>query len=135
MTSPTCEYLGDTIHLLRLEHNMTMEELAQKVGVTKATISRWESGEIQCVRSDRIKKLASVFGMTADELLQNQRKEQHPMPDIQNTMEPIKSSTEKLEKTIEQCDGKLNREESLAFLHSIVELCDRLLEAIDRANA
>lgn len=69
MTSATCEYLGDTIHLLRLEHNMTMEELAQKVGVTKATISRWESGEIQCVRSDKVKKLASVFGMTADELL------------------------------------------------------------------
>lgn len=81
MTSATREYLGDTIHLLRLEHNMTMEELAQKVGVTKATISRWESGEIQCARSDKVKKLASVFGMTADELLQNQRKEQHPMPD------------------------------------------------------
>lgn len=57
------------------------------------------------------------------------------MPDIQNTMAPIKSSTEKLEKTIEQCDNKLDREESLAFLHSIVEICDRLLEALNQANA
>lgn len=57
------------------------------------------------------------------------------MPDIQNTIAPIKSSTEKLEKTIEQCENKLDREESLAFLHSIVEICDRLLEALNQANA
>ena len=61
--------LAMKISISRMEKNMTMEELAEKVGVTKATVSRWESGEIKTIRSDKIKKIASAFGMTLEEFM------------------------------------------------------------------
>lgn len=38
---------NDLIKLRRLELDMTMKELAAKVGVSEGTISRWESGDIE----------------------------------------------------------------------------------------
>ena len=38
----------------RLEKNLTMKEIADAVGVSEATVSRWESGEISNMRRDRI---------------------------------------------------------------------------------
>ena len=37
---------------------MTLEDVAEKVGVSRATVLRWESGEIESVRSDKIAQLA-----------------------------------------------------------------------------
>ena len=37
---------NDLIKMRRLELDMTMKELAKKVGVSEGTISRWESGDI-----------------------------------------------------------------------------------------
>lgn len=37
---------NDLIKMRRLELDMTMKELAQKVGVSEGTVSRWESGDI-----------------------------------------------------------------------------------------
>ena len=38
---------NDLIRMRRLELDMTMKELAAKVGVSEGTISRWESGDIE----------------------------------------------------------------------------------------
>lgn len=38
--------LGDIVRNRRIELNMTQEDLAKAVGTTKATVSRWESGDI-----------------------------------------------------------------------------------------
>lgn len=45
----------------RIELGMTMLEVAKKVGVSEATISRYESGNIQNMRSNRIAKYAQVL--------------------------------------------------------------------------
>lgn len=37
--------LGDQIHKLRKENNLSQEQLAEKVGVARQTISKWELGE------------------------------------------------------------------------------------------
>lgn len=54
----------DLVKSKRLELNLTMEELANKVGVSKATIQRWESGEIKNVRRDKILKLSNALSTT-----------------------------------------------------------------------
>lgn len=45
----------------RIELGMTMLEVAKKVGVSEATISRYESGNIRNMRSNRIAKYAQVL--------------------------------------------------------------------------
>ena len=45
----------------RLELGLTMLQVANAVGVSEATVSRWESGNIANMRRDRIAKLAKVL--------------------------------------------------------------------------
>ena len=52
---------GDLIRQRRPELDMTMRELSEKVGVSEATISRWESGDIANMRRDKIAALARAL--------------------------------------------------------------------------
>lgn len=45
----------------RIELSLTMLEVAKKVGVSEATISRWESGDIANMRRDKIVSLAKAL--------------------------------------------------------------------------
>lgn len=51
----------DVLRIKRLESGMTMKELADKVGVSEGTISRWESGDIANMRRDKIVSLADAL--------------------------------------------------------------------------
>ena len=41
----------------RIEAGLTMKELADLVGVSEATVSRWESGNIATMKHSQISKL------------------------------------------------------------------------------
>ena len=51
----------DIIRNKRIELHLTMKQVADKVGVSEGTISRWESGEISNMRRDRIAALAKAL--------------------------------------------------------------------------
>ena len=53
--------IGKLIHDRRIELGLTMKELADKVGVSEGTISRWESGEIKNMRRDAAANLAKAL--------------------------------------------------------------------------
>lgn len=55
--------IGDFIKQKRLENNLTLEQLGKRVGVSKMTVLRWESGEIKNIKSDKIEKLANALGI------------------------------------------------------------------------
>ena len=48
----------------RLALGLTMKELADRVGVAEATVSRWEAGDIANMRRDRIYKLAKALDVS-----------------------------------------------------------------------
>ncbi len=52
---------NDKIKFLRKELGLTMLEVAKKVGVSEATVSRWESGHISNLKGDKIRLLAEVL--------------------------------------------------------------------------
>lgn len=56
------------IRMLRERLGMTMYELAERMGVSVATVSRWETGEAVPITT-RLGALADVLHCTADELL------------------------------------------------------------------
>ena len=58
------------IKQLRNEHipKLTQENLANEIGVSKLTISRWENEEVQ-IKPDKAKQLADYFGVPVGYLL------------------------------------------------------------------
>lgn len=57
------------IRELRAKQDLTLEAVGAYVGVSKATVQRWESGDIKNMRRDKIAKLAEVLGTTPGELV------------------------------------------------------------------
>lgn len=53
---------------LRKESGMTQEELSEKLGISRQTLSKWETGEsIPDIEKSRM--IAELFGVTLDELV------------------------------------------------------------------
>ena len=60
--------LKDRIKAARLAKRMTLDEVAQQVGVSRQTIQRYESGAIKNIPDDRLELLAKALGTTQTEL-------------------------------------------------------------------
>ena len=59
--------LNDTICFHRKKQGLTQEELAQRLGVTNQSVSKWESAQC-CPDISLIPKLADIFEISIDEL-------------------------------------------------------------------
>jgi len=54
----------DLLKKRRLELGMTLQDIADKCSVSKATVQRWETGEIKNVRRDKIVSLSNALKVT-----------------------------------------------------------------------
>lgn len=61
--------IKDLIKNKRLEKGLTMKELSEQVGVSEATISRWESGEISNMKHKGIISLSNILGIEPNILM------------------------------------------------------------------
>ena len=62
---------SERIKKLRLDNNMTMDALAEKLGVTKSRINMWENnGTVP--REDILILLSKLYGVSIDYLLGNE---------------------------------------------------------------
>lgn len=59
----------DVIRNNRIELGLTMKEVADKVGVSEATVSRWESGDIENMRRDKISALSKALRIPLEILM------------------------------------------------------------------
>lgn len=66
--------LGDRIMNLRKNQKLSQEQLAEKISVTRQTISNWELGDTN-PNPEQLKMLSKQFGISIDELLNNDTKE------------------------------------------------------------
>lgn len=62
----------DVIYELRTKKNMTQDELAEKVFVTRQAVSRWETGET-VPNTETLKLLSDLFGVSINTLLGSPR--------------------------------------------------------------
>ncbi|MCI1986329.1 MAG: helix-turn-helix domain-containing protein [Lactobacillus sp.] len=60
--------IGNKIHALRESQHITQQELAEKLHISRQSISRWETGSSQPT-FDNIVSLSEIFNVTIDELL------------------------------------------------------------------
>ena len=59
--------LSENIHALRRKSGLSQERLAEKIGVSRQAISKWETGAAT-PELDKLRALCSCFGVTLDEL-------------------------------------------------------------------
>lgn len=78
--------LGKKIAELRRKNNLSQEELGEKVGVARQTISKWEIGDTT-PDINQVKIISKIFNISIDELVDN---------DINNVIVEKVSNTEKL---------------------------------------
>lgn len=84
--------LGQNILKLRKKTGLSQEELAEKVGVTRQTISNWELEETT-PNPEQLKSLSKVLNVSVDDLIDN---------DLQNVVLSKLKITEKQTKTIKK---------------------------------
>ena len=55
---------GERIRMLREEKQMSLEDVAKQIGVSRATVFKYEKGAIQNIPNDKIEALAKLFGVS-----------------------------------------------------------------------
>jgi transcriptional regulator with XRE-family HTH domain len=60
--------LGGLIHLLRKEHNWTLRQMSEKVGIPLSTLAKVEADKLS-LTYDKLQKMTSRLGMTMTEFL------------------------------------------------------------------
>lgn len=68
----------------RKELGLTMKEVASAIGVSEATVSRWESGAIANMRRDRIALYADVLKTTPTFIMTGNAEEEPNATDKEN---------------------------------------------------
>ena len=71
----------DLIKNSRLAKDLTMKELADKVGVSEGTISRWESGEVANMKRNSIIALAKALSIAPSALVDCSNVDDEQAPD------------------------------------------------------
>lgn len=93
--------IKDNIKRYRKLSNMTLEELATKVGVSRQTIQRYESGVISNIPSDKIEKMAMALNVTPAHIMgweDSPEPTKFQLPEDATIAASLKDATKKLSK-------------------------------------
>ena len=71
--------LSEKILSLRTRMGLSQEDLAEKLGVSRQSVSKWETGQ-SVPDLDKLIKLADLFGISVDELVREGERPQPPEP-------------------------------------------------------
>lgn len=76
----------------RAKANKTLEQVAKDCGVSKATVQRWESGEIKNVRRDKISKLSASLNVSPAYLMGWEDEDESPLGNYDENIKYLKES-------------------------------------------
>lgn len=71
--------MGAFLQELRREHNLTQEQLGEKLHVSSKTISRWETGAYM-PPVEMLSELSTLYGLTINELVAGERLTSEALP-------------------------------------------------------
>ena len=70
--------LSENIKKIRKENNLSQEQLAEKLGVSRQSVSKWESGQAY-PEMDKVLQICDLFSLNMDELMKSDLKEVREM--------------------------------------------------------
>lgn len=95
--------LGEKLFELRKEKNLSQEEVADKLNVTRQTVSKWETNQ-STPDFDKIIPICELFGISTEELLTGNKKEEkqeEQNPVVEEKKEKVPSKNEVRRKSAE----------------------------------
>ena len=104
------EKIGKFIAMTRKEKNLTQEQLAEKLGITKNAVSKWERG-LGLMDISLLKPLSNILGVTVTEILNGERV---------NKDDVALKSEEILLKTIDYSKKKQKKVRIVTFILGII---------------
>lgn len=108
--------LSQKLRSLREKEGLSLEETGRQVGIHRATLCRYESGELPGINHENIISICKLFGITPNELFdwEEEIKSKVPSESYADEFARLKETAE----TIARCvDG---------FLQQVNELCEKL---------
>mgnify|MGYP003296623427 CR=1 FL=1 len=87
------ELLGNKLYELRKKQHLSQEELAEKLGVSRQAISKWECGE-SLPDTDNLISISKLYGVSLDELVGNTPTQPHTDEPEQEKAEQANASSE-----------------------------------------
>ena len=105
--------LGERLLECRTNIGMSQERLAEKIGVSRQTISKWETNQ-STPEFDKILPLCEVLGITTEELIKGEKEEKNA------ELEEIKQENERAKKEYMQ---KRNKKKAIVLSVSIFLYC------------
>ena len=98
---------ANRLYELRKKQGLSQEELAEKLGVSRQAVSKWERSEAS-PDTDNLIALAKIYDLTLDELIYGEKKEKNTITEedpVENT-EDTKGESEDFE-NVEIKPGKI----------------------------
>ena len=119
---------ANRLYELRKKHNLSQEELAEKLGVSRQAVSKWERSEAS-PDTDNIIALAKIYGLTLDELIYGEKEEKEDYKE--ETKENTSSESDKsIYIDIDNGDDKLKIDsEGIVVEEKTVVLLESILMA------
>lgn len=85
---------ANRLYELRKKHNLSQEELAEKLGVSRQAVSKWERSEAS-PDTDNLIALAKIYELSLDELIYGEKEEKEEDSKEESKTESAKDETDK----------------------------------------
>lgn len=92
--------LGARLQALRRQANLSQQELAERLHVSRQSISKWELGTAK-PDLDNMIRLSELFGVSLDELVLGKTQNRQEIP--QNSAQPVENAKTKRRKRMRLC--------------------------------
>lgn len=112
--------LSQKLRSLREKEGLSLEETGRQVGIHRATLCRYESGELPGINHENIISIRKLFNITPNELFdwEEETKREGPSESYADEIARLKETAE----TIAQCTTGFMQQ----ILQQVNELCERL---------
>lgn len=112
--------LADNLKQIRKKHNMSQEDLAEALGVSRQSVSKWESG-ISYPEMDKVLEICKMFNLNIDELLNQNIKEVNNNNQTKNNINKIIDDfLEYITKTVDMFSSMKFKEKTKCLIEQLV---------------
>lgn len=115
--------LSDNLRKIRKMHNLSQEDLAEKLNVSRQSVSKWESNQAY-PEMDKMIQLCKMFNLNIDDLLNNDIGEANNTKKAQNNVNKyISNFLDYITKTINMFSSMKFKEKLRCVFEQIIIIC------------